>query len=245
MQECFKCGIYGSKIKLYDAIFEKGIVQVCEECAMKERIPVIKKPSTFQLKESEKEPVKFKDRVRKFEQSKTSENALLRKQNTTLRDLVDKNFELKVNKEIKKPRDDLAENFNWIILRARRAKKLTQTQFAKAIAESEAAIRLAERGILPDDDYKLINKIETFLGIRLLKGEFAEKFKNRAMKLDVQTLKTLTIEDLREMRKKRKERDEGEPEFNKGNLPKEAKALYNKDRELTEEEVDDILMGRK
>ena len=75
MEECFRCGIYGSKIKFYDAIFDKGIVRVCEECALRENIPLVKKPTTFQLKESEKEPVKFKDRVKVFEQRRPPEKS--------------------------------------------------------------------------------------------------------------------------------------------------------------------------
>ena len=51
---------------------------------------------------------------------------------------MDKNYKEKVGEDLsKKPRADLVDNFHWIIMRARRMKKLTQAQFAKEIGESE------------------------------------------------------------------------------------------------------------
>ena len=42
--------------------------------------------------------------------------------------------------------------------------------FAKAIGESEGAVRLLEQGIIPNGDYKIINKIESYLKVNLRKG---------------------------------------------------------------------------
>lgn len=246
MDECFKCGISGNRIKLFEAIQTEGIIKICEKCASEEHIPIMKKPTAFQLQESEKEPLKFRDRVKKFEQKRIAENELLRRQETTLKDIVDRNVVIKAEKSPKLPLN-LIDNFNWIIMRARRAKKLTQLQLAKELAEPEAAIRLAEKGIIPDDDYKLINKLESHLGVRLMRREAAEEIKQKSRKLnfDLDTIKTLTIADLHELKKKKDNRVEDEPEFNKRNLSEEEKKLMNQDRELSEEEIDDIIYGRK
>lgn len=245
---CFKCGVLGTKVRLSDAIKPEGIVKICNACASKEKIPIIRKPTEFQIKESEKEPLKFRESVKKFEQTRMTENELLRRQDTTLKDIVDKNFERRVKEQEKeKPKLDVVENFNWIILRARRAKKLTQTQLAKEISESGAAIKLAEQGILPNDDYRLVNKIEDYLGIRLMKDEVVNRFRQmpRQLNFDLPTMKSLTISDLREMRKLKEKSKEEKPEFNKENMSEKDKANYEQDREMTEEEVDDILRGRK
>ena len=248
MDACFKCGVLGTKVRLSDAILPEGIVKICNVCAAKEKIPVMRQPTESQIKESEKEPLRFRERVKKFEQTKVTENELLRRQDTTLKDIVDKNFERRVKEqETSKPILDVVENFNWIILRARRAKKLTQIQLAKEISESGAAIKLAEQGILPNDGYRLANKLENYLGVRLMKKEIADRIQQMPKRLDfdLPTLKSLTISDLREMRKLKDKSKEEKPEFNKENMSEKDKANYEQDREMTEEEVDDILRGRK
>ena len=245
---CFKCGVLGTKVRLSDAILPEGIVKICNACASKEKIPVVRPPTDFQIRESEKEPLRFRERVKKFEQTRITENELLRRQDTTLKDIVDRNFERRVKEqETSKPVLDVVENFNWIILRARRAKKMTQTQLAKEISESGAAIKLAEQGVLPNDDYRLVNKLENYLGVRLMKKEVADRIQQmpRQLDFDLPTLKSLTIADLREMRKSKDKSKEEKPEFNKENISEKDRADYEQDREMTEEEVDEILRGRK
>lgn len=89
-------------------------------------------------------------------------------------------------------------------MRERRAKKITQEQLAKEISESEAAIKMAEQGILPDDGYKLVKKLESFLGISLIKSEvrktIPEKQPARILKFDSATVQNLVISDLKRMK---------------------------------------------
>ena len=54
MDECFICGITGNKVRLFDAICDNGIFKVCQKCSSNEHIPIVRKPTTFQLKEEEK-----------------------------------------------------------------------------------------------------------------------------------------------------------------------------------------------
>jgi len=208
--ECSVCGVSRKKVRLLDAISSKGIVKICEACSKAEDMPILRRPTTFQLKESEKRPriydmlssvreqgkESWREPEKKYEKTKTE---------ITLRKIVDRNYEKIVPKE-KEPRPDLVDNFHWIIMRTRRLKKLTQEQLAKEISESTAAIKMAEQGILPEDDYRLVNKLEGFLGINLVKGvskipEFSpEKSPARIIKFDTKTMQNLTIADLKGMK---------------------------------------------
>jgi ribosome-binding protein aMBF1 (putative translation factor) len=159
MAECFRCGISDEKVKLYDAISENGIVKICGDCNKIERFPLIRKPSDTQIEDSKRQK-SVREMMTGMNKSK-----LLAGREVSLRELVDRN--LKERKE-KQP-SDLVDNFNWTIQRIRRSRKITREEFSKGIGESEATIRMVESGILPNNDYKIINKIEGYLGISLRK----------------------------------------------------------------------------
>ena len=210
---CSFCGISGQKVRLFDAISPKGIVKICELCSKKEDIPILRRPTTFQLKEAEKKSQVYRilSSVREYRESlKKVQDKEAEKQNTNLilKQIADQNYKKFISQE-QKPRLDLVENFNWIIMRARKSRKLTTEQLAREVSESEAAIKMAERGILPEDDYRLINKIESFLGVTLIKNaipqlsEISEKQPARILKFDPVMTKNLTISDLKRMKEER------------------------------------------
>ena len=218
--ECFVCGISGKSVRLLDVISMKEIVKVCVACSEKEDMPILRRPTTFQLKESEKRPEtysSFLSKKKKEEESgvefgKKYEN---KEQEITLKEIVDKNYQMKISEE-KKPRPDLIDNFHWVLMRARRLKKITQEQLAKEISESVVAIKMAEEGILPDDDYRLVNKLESFLGTKIIKNnirveinEDSRKFPARILKFDKIAMQNLTISDLKDMKEKKEELIEG------------------------------------
>jgi len=212
--ECSVCGVSRKKVRLLDVISSKGIVKICEACSKAEDMPILRRPTTFQLKESEKKPSGIYDMLlsaRRQEKIKTE---------TNLKEIVDKKYEILASKE-KKPRPELVDNFHWIVMRARRLKKLTQEQLAQEISESIAAIKMAEQGILPEDDYRLVNKLEAFLGINLVKDvskipEFShERLPARIIKFDTKTMKNLTISDLKKMKEQTEIIREDEEEENK------------------------------
>jgi ribosome-binding protein aMBF1 (putative translation factor) len=159
MAECFRCGISDEKAKLYDAISENGIVKICGDCNALERYPLIKKPSDTQIEDSKRQKS-----VREM-MSGMNKSKLLAGREVSLRELVDRN--LKERKE--KLPSDLIDNFNWTIQRIRRSRKITREQFSKGIGEPESTVRMIESGVLPNNDYKIINKIEGYLGISLRK----------------------------------------------------------------------------
>ncbi len=199
MEECFRCGVSGEKVRLYDAISEKGIVKVCSECASIENFPIIKKPTENQIAESQ--------RQKSVRDMLTGMNRrFIGGREVTLRDLIDKNFK---GKHIQL-HPDLIENFHWTIQRIRRNRKITRRQFAKGIEESEATIRMVEQGYLPDNNYKVINKIESYFGVNLHKpgtSGFSESPDEQPKRLDFDrgSVSQLKIADLRDMKKRHEE----------------------------------------
>jgi len=196
--ECFNCGISESRARLFDAVSSKGIVKICDVCSKNERMPIVRRPTTFQLKESEKS-LSIYDRLSKLSGIERESRRKDGKVEINLRKIIDRNFESKVSNE-KRPRPDLVDNFHWIIMRVRRLKKLTQKKLAQEISESEVAIKMAERGVLPEDDYRLVNKLESFLGIKIIKTKIQklpEKQPVRVIKFDPSAVQNLTIADLK------------------------------------------------
>jgi len=66
---------------------------------------------------------------------------------------------------------ELIDNFGWPIAKARRSRNLTRKQVAEKIGESESSVKMIEAGILPKEDFVLINKIQSYLQINLRKDK--------------------------------------------------------------------------
>lgn len=206
MEECYFCKKESNN--LFKAIyFREGIVNICEICSKKEGLPLVKKPTTNQLKQAEEKT--YRQRVKEFERcgfeafKKSSENS---QKEIELKDLIEQNFKRKVKpKEESKIASDLVNNFHWLIMRERRKRKISQKDLAKEIGESEIAIKMSEQGKLPEDGFKLIKKIETYLNLKLIKNEKDFSLKEVASKKPEEYLfdkgvnKELTIDDLRKL----------------------------------------------
>lgn len=210
MGECFFCG--KEEANLNKAIyFREGIVDVCELCSKKEGLPLVKKPTTNQLKQAEEKT--YRQRLREFEReghSALRSNPEVDEKEIELKDLIDQNFKRKViSKEENPIVTDLIDNFHWIIMRERRKRKISQKELAKEIGESEIAIKMAEQGKLPEDAFKLIKKLEAYLNIKLIKNEKDFSLKEVAIKkpdeylFDKGVNRELTIDDLRQLDEER------------------------------------------
>jgi ribosome-binding protein aMBF1 (putative translation factor) len=116
--------------------------------------------------------------------------------------------------------NNLAENFHWQIMMARRNKAISQRKLAEVIGESETSIKMIEQGELPQNSDKLISKIEQYLRINLRKNTnqqnsqigIAQNQKieeqnppARIIKYDEKALKNITISDLVKMKKEKQE----------------------------------------
>ena len=149
--------------------------------AIEENIPIISKPVDSQIneyKKKTKEPQQVRKSVIyerlsrmsgiKVEDGREKKSFELLKKEDDLKKIANKNFQERLDKR-PSSKPYLVDNFHWIIMRARRLKKITAEQLAKEIIEPESAIKMAEKGILPTDDKKLINKLENKLEIELIK----------------------------------------------------------------------------
>jgi len=179
METCFRCGRNEREVKLLDAISFGEVVKICEECLLIEDMPVIRKPTTQQLKESERSYT-VKERLRRMaglDKEKDEIKELAKKiTDVTLDDLrpKTKEEEQKERQELAKEKNkplNLIDNFHWHILLARKKKKLTRKELAELLGESETAIKMIENKEMPDDPEKLIKKIEQFFGIKLMKED--------------------------------------------------------------------------
>ncbi|VVB84053.1 Helix-turn-helix [uncultured archaeon] len=218
INECIKCGVSGDRIKLYHAVSDRGIVKICGDCNRRENLPIMKQPTDEQILESKSPGSKsVRDRLKSMQR-----NTFFGKE-PTLREMVDRNLKSRMVQ----PPSDLVTNFHWTIQQIRRTRKITREQFAKGIGESEATVRMIEQGLIPNGDYKIINKIEAYLGISLRKSEKSgfpsaepqrkftldnsliskeeKEMAQKSLSFDADATKNLKISDLKEMKKKQGE----------------------------------------
>jgi len=186
VERCVRCEVDGRDVRLFDAIYDGRMASICERCSVIENIPVIKKPSSSQLAESEK-GVGVQQRMKRMA------GVIDSKKNETFF-IEDKINELNSNPELELPERDklnLIEHFHWHIMKHRRKKGLTPEKLAETLGESEVAVQMIEKGKLPENAEVLIRKLEQFFQIRLKKVDEAEMIlkerkKQEAVLLDEQ-----------------------------------------------------------
>jgi ribosome-binding protein aMBF1 (putative translation factor) len=233
--ECYRCGISDEEEKLFDAISGKGVIKICKSCATEENLPLVQSVYSNQPEKTKSvyerlsamanlDPVTHRKTVLDREKQDTIK---ARGKNTTLRDVIDYNLE----KKKPQPRTDLVENFHWVIMRARRSRKLTQKQLAENIGEPEMVVKNAEEGIILNNSDTLVRKLENYLGAKIrkvaespyagsltmtskstrqfgvvedpAKREIREKLEKGEATFDAKTAETLNISDLQEINKKK------------------------------------------
>jgi ribosome-binding protein aMBF1 (putative translation factor) len=217
MEYCYKCEIPETKALLFDVVLLDGIQKVCRKCSFKEDAPIIRK------KEILPEPPKpsVYERLSKlsgFDSKEKTKNEELEKQDIKLKEVLNRNFRRTIGMENFK--EDLIDNFHWVIMRARRSKHLTQKQVADSVKEPEVSIRMVERGFA--NDMNLVKKIEDFLSIRLRKSveNYVEEVKYSELKEEVEDdfdrdkLRGFTIEDIRKMKEEKEFEIFNEPDVN-------------------------------
>ncbi len=164
VENCERCEAGGNEVRIFDAIFDGRMISICERCSIVENVPLIKKPDTNQLKESEK-GIGVYDRMRRISGIRPVEKPETFFQEDRLR-------ELNNNPELELPEKqslNLIDHFHWDVMKNRRRKGLSQRQLAEAIGESELAIQLVEKSKLPENVEPIINKLEQFFQIKLRK----------------------------------------------------------------------------
>jgi ribosome-binding protein aMBF1 (putative translation factor) len=165
MDKCARCQRSEEEVRLFDGLYINEAVRMCERCAILSNIPIIKRPSTDQLKSSE-QPYSVRERLMHMNRLDVSS-----KQEKTIPKSLK---ELENRPELEKPEDlvfKLVDNFHWVIQTERRRKGLTTKQLADLLGESESALKLLEKGIVPSKSMNLITAIEQFLKVKIIKRD--------------------------------------------------------------------------
>jgi putative transcription factor len=171
VESCVRCDINGDEVRLFDAIYEGRMTSICERCSIIENIPIIKKPDSSQLKDSE-QGIGVYSRMKKLsgiKDEKTEETFFIE----------DKLKELNKNPQLEVPQKDklnLVEHFHWDIMKNRRRKGFSQKQLAESLGESEIVIQMLEKAELPENAEQIIKKLEQFFQVKLKKISETEKF---------------------------------------------------------------------
>ncbi len=139
-----------NSVKIVEAIDEGRIVRVSEDYARREVLLILRKPVQMSLGEKHAQMKAKQEAEEKLAYGLDRFRKQLRyKQNDIIGSLVD--------------------HFHWEISAHRKMKGLTRKQVANSLGCNENSLKLLENGILPSNDYILINKLEKFFGINLRK----------------------------------------------------------------------------
>jgi ribosome-binding protein aMBF1 (putative translation factor) len=130
---------------LIEAIEEGKIVRVSEDYAKREGLLILRKP--------------------KIESTHSHHQALNAEEPRMSFD----DFRKPLNWKTSQVYPDLIENFHWLISKRRRDIGLSRRQLASSLDEPENTLKAIENGFLPKDDFVIINKLQTRLGINLRK----------------------------------------------------------------------------
>ncbi len=187
-KRCFRCLSPETKARLLDAIYENEMVNVCENCANKEDIPVIKKPTEEQFN-SIKKNFTVNERLRKMS------GLSLQSTQTEIKKIV----------PVQTRDFGLISNFNWSITRARRFKGLSKKQVAELIAEDEKKITDLEQGSVSEETFPALRKIEQLFRLNLQKSnvqtpEVKVKLPVRMFDINKDTINKFTISDLQKLK---------------------------------------------
>ncbi|MCU0642433.1 MAG: hypothetical protein MUF61_02545 [archaeon] len=150
-----------------EAIESGKIVRVSEEYAKREGLLILRKPMAIDPKQA----------------AQKTENKFDRKGFIGFEDL---------RKPLRAGENDLSkeliDNFHWALMQKRKVKGLTRKQVAEAIGESELNMKIIENGVLPENNFVMVNKLESYFGIVLRK--------NPSTKQTSQPLRTLVEKNL-------------------------------------------------
>ncbi len=237
MDKCYFCERTSDEARILEAIYAGEIIAICEECAARESLPLIKKPTLDQLREAE-QPYTVRERLMRI--SGMLEKDTGKKEEVSEQKMQDK-------------RTKLVPNFHEIIAKAREKRGLSHAEVASMLGESEAAVKMVEQGQLPEGYERLIKKLEQFFMIRLTEPTQNEMPKEetqaREIVINAKVARELTIADLRRIKEERekhatepknKEVTEKEDEkdtktYEKGENTTQDKSLLGSDIEIIED----------
>ena len=172
---CTVCKRDSDEVRLFEGILNAEMVMTCAGCAEKEGIPLIQKPSDEQL-EKANERYSVRERMEKLSGMRDT-TEISDEQMVTQGNLA----KLKIPPK-KQYHDEVLDNYYWTLNIARRRKKLSIGQLAGLIKIEANILQSIEKGKIPEDFKEIFLKLESFLGIKLLKNH--EKKINFVMNQD-------------------------------------------------------------
>ncbi len=159
-----------------DALEDGKIVHVSEDYARSEGLVILQRPMASQQQEQHKNAGQTLSGEKKdllpFEQFR---KPLKYKQNNIL--------------------TSLADNFQWQISYRRREMHMTRKQLASAVGVSENDIKMLENGVLPADDYIIINKVQEKLGLHLRRDGFSAAPGRTTLRKPLESASTMLGDD--------------------------------------------------
>jgi len=253
--ECFKCGVDSGKSLLYEVISPEGVVHACRSCCEYFDYPILNKAfnKIFEKPFDNSSVRNVLNRISGVDIKKSSFNTnSLPPEEKQLKELVDSGFRDKIETS-SIPLNELIDNFHWLIMRKRRALKMTQKQLAEAIDEPEMVVIMAEKGKLSSGSPFLIDKFEKYFSIKLRKSYSQsggnsflvnnKGFDNNlnyepSLPLDRFSSKHVTIGELRRIKQNILNET---PEITKFSEEKSNEIVPD----LDQKDIDDLIFGRK
>jgi len=189
-EKCLVCGISSDITPLFEAISDEEIILVCQDCSIKENLPLLKKPTDEQIKES-RTPYSRREvfaRISGFKrgqdvigsvspEKEQEKDKLKAPEKVTLNYLQERMIrQREALRGIEQSPINLIENFHWNVMRARRLAKLTTKELAERMKEDENSIKMLEEGKIPRGVEPLIKKLEQFFNIQLVKAQIKPMF---------------------------------------------------------------------
>lgn len=216
VEKCVRCERDENNVNLVKAIDNNEVISICENCAMLENIPIMRKPTLAQLENINKTK-NVKDRMAKISGVNRQEKPEEKFATITLDNLrKPKDYKTKLDTRFAMSKThepiNLIDNFHWDIVAARRKMRISRHQLAERIGESELAVELLENKQTPEGSLRVINKLEQFFGIKLKKEDLKEKEELIAQlkakkeadpnnfSFDSEMARNLTIADLKKMK---------------------------------------------
>lgn len=160
---CTICKKDSDEVRLFEGILKAEMVMVCKECSETEGIPLVLKPSEEQLQKAD-ERYSVRERMERLSGRKDT-TEISNDQIVTQGNLS----KLRIPPK-KQYHEEVLDNYYWTLNIARRRKKLSVNQLAGLIKIEANILQSIEKGKIPENFNEIFLKLESFLGIKLLKN---------------------------------------------------------------------------
>ena len=160
---CAFCKKTSDEVQLFKGISEDGLVSICKDCAEEEKVPIIRKPTNEQIKKIDKRD-SVRERMERLSFGSRDASEISDDQAKVQGNLA----KLRMPED-KQMNEDVLDNYYWTLNMARRRKKMSISQLSRMSGISQEIIEDIERGILPVGFKEAMLKLESFLGIGLLR----------------------------------------------------------------------------